>query len=99
MLSAIDKEDSIVDEFIHKELFGKIENKTKIKSEDILAVADSVKDANFKDEATIRYLVKQLSSLANVPVSEDIENSIVDSIINHNGILDFRHLGEITDKK
>ncbi|HHW35954.1 MAG TPA: stage VI sporulation protein F [Bacillales bacterium] len=88
-----------MDEFIHKELFEKIENKTKIKSEDIFAVVDSVKDANFKDEETIRYLVRQLSSLANVPVSEDIEDSIIDSIINHNGILDFNHLGEITDKK
>ncbi len=88
-----------MDEFIHKELFEKIESKTKIKSEDLLSVADSVKDANFKDEETIRYLVRQLSSLANVPVNEDIEDSIVDSIINHNGILDFRHLGDITDKK
>lgn len=88
-----------MDEFIHKELFDKIENKTKIKSEDIYALADSVKDANFRDEKTIRHLVRQLSSLANVPVSVDIENSIVESIVSQHDLLDIRHSDEITDKK
>lgn len=88
-----------MDEFIHKDLFDKIENKTNIKAEDIFAVAESVKDANFEDENTVRHLVRQLSSLANIPVSEDIENSIVDSIINQSGLLDIRNLDDLTDKK
>ncbi|WP_102345764.1 stage VI sporulation protein F [Bacillus sp. Marseille-P3661] len=79
-------------EFIPKSLFDKIETKTNIKSEDIINVADSIKDANLQDEETVRLLVKQLSSLANVPVSQDKEDSIVDAIINQKRPLDFREI-------
>jgi len=88
-----------MDEFIHKDLFDKIENKTNIKAEDIFAVAESVKNANFGDENIVRHLVRQLSDLANIPVSKDIENSIVDSIINPSGLLDIHNLDDLTDKK
>lgn len=98
MLSAIDKEDLTVNEFIPKDLFDKIENKTNIKSSDIFNVADSLNDANLKDEETVRQLIKQLSNLANVPVSKDKEDSIVDAIINQNGLLDFRQFNEMKDK-
>ncbi|HHY73157.1 MAG TPA: stage VI sporulation protein F [Bacillus bacterium] len=85
-------------EFKHKELFDKIEDKTNIKSADLFALADSVKEANFADENTVRKLIKQLSTLANIPVSENLENSIVESFINQNVQLDFHLIGEMTEK-
>ncbi|WP_458412682.1 stage VI sporulation protein F [Schinkia sp. CFF1] len=70
--------------FRHRDLLDKIENKTKIKSADLFALADSVKDADFGDENIVRQLVKQISTLANIPVPEGIENSIIDSFKNQN---------------
>ncbi|NSL52306.1 stage VI sporulation protein F [Bacillus sp. P2(2020)] len=71
----------VVDEFIDKDFFDLLEDKIKIKSEDLFGLADEVKDADFSDENTIHYLIRQLSSLANVPVSNELENAIIDSVI------------------
>lgn len=68
---------------LHDNLFKKIQDRTNINPEDIHAIADSVKHANFTDEETVRNLVKQLSNLANKPISKEKEEQIVQAITNN----------------
>lgn len=65
---------------LHENLFKKIQNQANINPEEIHSIAESVKHANFTDEATVRNLVKQLSSLANKPISKEKEDKIVQAI-------------------
>lgn len=79
-------------------LFDNIEKKTNIKKEDIFKVADSVKDANFQDEKTVRQLIKQVSALAGKPVSKEKEDKIVNAIINNNMPMDMNTIGKMFKK-
>lgn len=67
-----------------KGLFDKIQNKANIDPKDILKVADSVKNADFSDEETVRGLVQHLSAIANKPISKEKEDKIVRAITNNN---------------
>jgi len=68
-----------VNEF-QKGLFDKIQKKASIDPKDVFKVADSVKNADFSDERTVRALVQQLSAMANKPLSKDKEDQIVRAI-------------------
>ena len=63
-----------------KGLFDKIQNKANIDPSEVYAVANSVKNANFSDEETVRNLVRQLSALANKPISKEKEDKLVQAI-------------------
>jgi hypothetical protein len=79
-------------------LFDNIEKKTNIKKDDIFNLADSVKDANFKDEKTVRQLIKQVSALAGKPVSKEKEDKIVKAIISNNMPMDINSIGKMFKK-
>ncbi|GEN85377.1 stage VI sporulation protein F [Oceanobacillus sp. FSL W8-0428] len=64
-----------------KGMFDKIQKNTNIRPEEVYKVADSVKNANFSDEKTVRNLVQQLAQMANKPLSKEKEDKIVQSII------------------
>lgn len=63
-----------------KGLFDKIQQNSNIKPDDVFKVADSVKNADFSDEKTVRRLVRQLAKMANKPISKEKEDKIVESI-------------------
>lgn len=79
-------------------LFNNIEKKSNIKQDDIYKVADSVKHANFSDENTVRKLVKQLSRMADKPLSKEKEDKIVQSITKNKMPLDMQSLNKIFKK-
>ena len=56
---------------------------------DIFDLANSLQGANFQDERTIRNVIKKVSRLANKPVSKQLEDKIVQSIIQNGQNLDF----------
>lgn len=60
--------------------FEKIEQSTNLSSDDIYKIADAVKNQNLSDEKTVRNLVRQLSKMANKPVSKEKEDRIVKAI-------------------
>lgn len=64
-----------------KGMFDKIQKNTNIRPEEVYKVADSVKNADFSDEKTVRNLVRQLSQMANKPLSKEREDKIVQSIV------------------
>ncbi|APC48425.1 stage VI sporulation protein F [Virgibacillus halodenitrificans] len=81
-----------------KGLFDKIQKNANIKPEDVFKVADSVKNADFTDEKTVRRLVRQLSKIANKPVSKEKENKIVESIVKNKMPADMQSLNELFKK-
>ncbi|MFC7391554.1 stage VI sporulation protein F [Scopulibacillus cellulosilyticus] len=79
--------------------FDQIEKKTNVKKEDIFALANSVANANFQDEKTVRQLVGRVAKLANVSVPKQKEDAIVKAIVNNNIPLNFSSLSKMFDQK
>lgn len=77
-----------------KGIFNQIKNKTNLKPDDIFKVANSVQDADFTDEKTVRDLVKQLSHMANKPISKEKEDKLVETITQNKIPKDVNALGK-----
>lgn len=78
--------------------FDNLEKKTNVKANDLMNLANSVSNANFKDEKTVRTLISQVSKLANVPVSKEKEDQIVQAIVQNNMPTDFASLAKMFQK-
>lgn len=63
-----------------KGMFDKIQQNTNISPDEVYRIADSVKNADFSDEKTVRRLVQNLARLANKNISKEKEDKIVESI-------------------
>ncbi|WP_281186661.1 stage VI sporulation protein F [Bacillus solimangrovi] len=74
-------------------LFGNFEKKTGVKMDKVFQLANSLQNANLQDEKTLRHVIKEVSTLANKPVSKETEEKIVQTILSGNGPKD---LSEIT---
>lgn len=79
--------------------FKNIENKTGVNMKDIFELANSLQGANFKDEATVRSVIKRVSKIANKPVNKEMEDKIVQSIVADGKQLDFSTLSNLINKK
>ncbi|TGB04522.1 stage VI sporulation protein F [Halobacillus salinus] len=77
-----------------KGIFDHLKKKANIDAEEVFQVANSVQSADFTDEKTVRKLIRQLSKVANKPVSKQKEDRMVDAIINQNMPLDMNTLGK-----
>lgn len=66
-----------------KGLFDKIQQSTNIQPDEIYKVADTVKNADFSNEKTVRNLVRHLSRMADRPLSKEKEDKIVQAIVNN----------------
>ncbi|NSL50903.1 stage VI sporulation protein F [Calidifontibacillus erzurumensis] len=73
-------------------LFGNIEKKTGVKMNDILRLANSLSNANFKDEKTVRRVIQQVAQLAGKRVPKEKEDMIVKAILNNNMPTDLNSL-------
>lgn len=81
----------------HKGIFDKIQEKADITPDEIFKVADSVKHADFNDERTVRNLIRQLSRLANKPISKEKEDKIVEAVIKKNIPLNSQNMDQFFD--
>ena len=63
-------------------LFNKIEQKTNINKETIIALANKIQKNNMKDENTIREVIQDISKQKKKNVSKEKENKIIEAIIN-----------------
>ncbi|KGX87973.1 stage VI sporulation protein F [Pontibacillus litoralis] len=79
-----------------KKAFEHLEKSANISPEEVFKIADSVKNANFKDEQTVRDLVRRLSKLAGKPVSKQKEDKIVKAITENN--MDMNQLNNMFKK-
>ncbi|MDT8859768.1 stage VI sporulation protein F [Alkalihalobacillus sp. MEB130] len=80
-------------------LFQKIEKKTGVKMSEILKLANSVQNANFRDEKTVRNLIRDVSKAANKSVSKEQEDQIVQTITKDPASLNFDTIGKMMDDK
>lgn len=75
-------------------LFSQIKKKTNINPTDIFKVANSVQNADFSDETTVRDLVKKLSQMANKPISKEKEDKIVEAIVKNKLPMDSKQINK-----
>ena len=80
-------------------LFKNIEGRTGVNMKDVMELASSLQGANFKDESTIRSVIKRVSQIANKPVNKEMEDKIVHSIINEGNKMDFGTISNMLNKK
>ena len=66
---------------MNNDVFKKVEEKSKVKKEDILALARSLQNKNLKDEDELRKIIKDVAKLAGKEVSKEREAKIIDAII------------------
>ena len=66
---------------MNNDIFSKIEDKTKVKKEDIISLAKSIQNRNLKDENELRKIIKDVATLAGKEVSKEREEKIIDAII------------------
>ncbi|PGY11352.1 stage VI sporulation protein F [Bacillus sp. AFS031507] len=79
--------------------FKNIEKKTGVNMKDILDLANSLQNANFKDEKTVRNVIRRVSQIANKPVSKEMEDQIVKSIVNDGKQIDLNTISNMINKK
>ncbi|OIK11112.1 stage VI sporulation protein F [Bacillus sp. MUM 13] len=79
--------------------FKNIEGKTGVNMKDVFELANSLQGANFKDEATVRSVIKRVSQIAKKPVNQETEDKIVESIVKDGNKLDFGTLANMLNKK
>jgi hypothetical protein len=79
--------------------FKNIEKKTGVNMKDIMELASSLQNANFKDEKTVRNVIRRVSQIANKPVSKEMEEKIVQSIVKDGKQLDFNSISQMINKK
>lgn len=68
--------------------FKQIENKTGVDMDEIFALANAIQHADFSNEKQVRKIIKKVSKLANKPVSRELEDRIVKSIMQEGKSLD-----------
>ncbi|WP_186577812.1 stage VI sporulation protein F [Aquibacillus kalidii] len=78
-----------------KNMFDQIQQNSNINPQEILKVANSVQNADFSDEKTVRELVKNLAQMAGKPVSKEKEDKIVKSITNNQMPTDINSLSKL----
>lgn len=66
-----------------------IEKKTGVSFDEIMALANALTYANFGDEKQVRKIVKKVSRLANKPITKELEDNIVKTILQDGQSLDF----------
>lgn len=75
--------------------FDQIQQQTDVNPDQIYKVAESVKNADFSDEKTVRALIQRLSTIAGKPISKAKEDKIVQSITNNNMPMDMQTLNQL----
>ncbi|MBQ3141998.1 MAG: stage VI sporulation protein F [Bacilli bacterium] len=60
--------------------FDKIEEKTKVSKETIISLAKKLQEGNFKDEKTLRSIIKEISTITGKEVSREKEDKIIGMI-------------------
>ncbi|PLR78793.1 sporulation protein [Bacillus sp. V3-13] len=79
--------------------FKNVEKKTGVNMKDIFDLANSLQNANFKDEQTVRGVIKKVSQIANKPVTKEMEDKIVNSIVKDGQKLDLNTISKMINKK
>lgn len=78
--------------------FQNFEKKTGVDIGKVINLANSVKGANFKDEATVRSLIQQVANVANRSVKKETEDQLVNTIVNNPDQVNAKTVSKMLDK-
>ena len=67
---------------MNENIFQRVENKTKVDKDTILALASKLQNGNMKDKNTLLEVIDELSSITGRSVSEEKKEKIINAIIN-----------------
>lgn len=62
--------------------FKKVENKTSVDKDTILALANKLQNGNMKDETTLKEVISTLSQITGKKVTKEQEEKIINTVIN-----------------
>jgi 3-deoxy-D-arabino-heptulosonate 7-phosphate (DAHP) synthase class II len=79
--------------------FKNIEKKTGVSMKDVMDLANSLQNADFKDEKTVRGVITKVSRMANKKVPKQLEDQIVSSIVSDGKKLDIQTITNMLNKK
>ncbi|RDY69861.1 stage VI sporulation protein F [Halobacillus trueperi] len=80
-------------------MFGNIEKKSGVKMTEVFKLAQSLQGADFKDEKTVRKVVKRVCGMANRSISKEKEDMIVRAILQGKVPKDLQSLEKMVGKK
>ncbi|MDA3130207.1 stage VI sporulation protein F [Aliibacillus thermotolerans] len=75
-------------------IFDQIEKETNVKQEDLLRLAQSLSNADFQDEKTVRKVISDVARLAGRKVSKQQEDELVNAIVNNNIPMDLSSISK-----
>jgi uncharacterized protein YpuA (DUF1002 family) len=81
------------------QFFKNIEKRTGVNMKDIFELVNSLQGANFKDENTVRNVVKRVSQIANKKVPKELEDKIVETIVKDGSQIDFSTIANMINQK
>lgn len=61
-------------------IFDRVEKKTNVKKEDIVALAKQIQGIDLKNESNLRKIIHDVARLAGRDVSKEKENKIVEAV-------------------
>ncbi|AGT31190.1 hypothetical protein M493_04425 [Geobacillus genomosp. 3] len=82
-----------------QQFFKNIEKKTGVNMKDIFELANSLQNANFNDEKTVRQVVKRVAQIANRKVPKELEDQIVKTIVHSGKQIDFNTIANMLNNK
>ena len=82
-----------------QQFFKNIEQKTGVNMKDVFELANSLQNANFSDEKTVRQVVKRLAQIANRKVPKELEDQIVKAIVHNGKQIDLNTIANMLNNK
>jgi TPP-dependent pyruvate/acetoin dehydrogenase alpha subunit len=67
---------------MNESFFNRLEEKTHVNKDTIIGLARKLQEGNFKDEKTLKEIIRELSDITGKEVSEEKEKKIIDAIVN-----------------
>ncbi len=67
---------------MNESFLNRIEEKTNVNKDTIISLARRLQSGNYKDENTLRSIIRELSSITGREVTKEKENKIIEMIIN-----------------
>ncbi len=84
---------------MHDSFFKKIEQKTGVSMDEVFALANAIQYADFSDERQVKKIVRKVSKVAGKPISKDLEEQIVQSVIQKGDKLNLNEIASMMNQK
>ncbi len=84
---------------MHDSFFKKIEQKTGVSMDEVFTLANAIQFADFSDEKQVKKIVRKVSKIANKPISKELEDQIVKSVVEKGNKLNLNEIASMMNQK